>query len=59
MKDWYDSRFNSETLCDCGPLYTLQQVYDVNNVVKMFENTDTNKVLDCRYPPSCWGEFMR
>ena len=58
-KDWDDSRFNSETLCDCGPLYTSRQVYKLDSVVKTFENTDTRKVLDCSYPPSCWGEFVR
>ena len=58
-KDWDSLRFNPKTSCNCGPLYASRQVYQLENVVEMFKNTDTCKVLDCSYLPSCWGEFVR
>ena len=57
-KDWDSLRFNPKT-CDCGPLYSIWRVYQLEIVVEMFKNTDTHKVLDCSYPPSYWEEFVR
>ena len=52
-------RFNPETLCDCGLLYTLQQLHQLESVVEIFENTDMHEVLDCSYPSPGWEEFVR
>lgn len=65
-KDWDTVSISPDILCDCGsicsigPLYTAWQLFGLEYVVKLFENTDELKVLeDWSYPPSEWEEFRR